>query len=345
MPPFFEIMPNLSNVTNSPPSARLPAPPSQFRRLWNAPSLRQVVRVGVCGGFVYLLARMIDLPTLKEVLGQVRPGLIMAAILIYFGNIAIRAYRLQRIFQVKGPAIKFQQAYALTLVGVALNMVIPATLGDVARSYYGYKVYGFKEEMLSSVLADKMFAFCSLFILGAVSGAAMGYTGLAAVSGLAAMLTCLPLVWPRLIPWGWLNMGLRPIRHSLDAGRLIQAFTLPTAVKIEVMLISMGGWLCTCVYFYIVCRAFPVTVSLWYVIAIMPMLTIARLFPFTLNALGPMEVATAYFFGLIGIPSTLAVVVALTSNLIASVVPGSLGVLIILTAKRRGSNDKNDDRV
>jgi uncharacterized membrane protein YbhN (UPF0104 family) len=65
------------------------------------------------------------------------------------------------------------------------------------------------------------------------------------------------------------------------------------------------------------------------------MLTIARLFPFTLNALGPMEVAVVYFFGLIGIPSTLAVVVSLTSNLISSIVPGSLGGLIILAGRRK----------
>jgi len=245
---------------------------------------------------------------------------------------------LQRIFPVRGQRIAFKDAYALTLVGVALNMIIPATMGDIARSYYGYKIYGFKEEMLSTVLADKMFALCSLFLLGGVSGLAMGYYVLGVVSWMAATLTFIPVAWPRLVPWTWLNIGLRYVKKSLDAERLIHAFTLPAILKVEIMMISIGGWLCTCLYFYIVASAFPVDVSLWYVIVIMPMLTIARLFPFTINALGPMEVAVAYFFGLIGIPSTLAVVVSLVSNLISSVVPGSLGVIVILLSGRNYQN-------
>lgn len=308
------------------------SPPPRFRVKSH---LRHLARVGMFLVFLYIIIRMIDLPVLKDALEQVRLEILALASAVYFGNIAIRAYRLQRIFPVKGRAIRFRDAYTLTLVGVALNMLIPATLGDIARSYYGYKMYGFKEEMLSTVLVDKMFALCSLFVLGGISGLAMGYPLLGIVSVVGAALTFIPLLRPRLVPWTWLNAGLRYVKRSLDADRLIAAFTLPASLKAEMLLISIGGWLCTCLYFYIVCTAFPVTVSLWYVIVIMPMLTIARLFPFTVNALGPMEMAVAYFFGLIGIPPTLAVVVSLTSNLLSSVVPGTLGVVALLTARKR----------
>lgn len=102
------------------------------------------------------------------------------------------------------------------------------------------------------------------------------------------------------------------------------------------MVISILGWLCTCVFFYTVCRAFPVVVSLGYVIVIMPILTIVRLFPFTVNALGPVEVAVAYFFSLLGISSTLAVLISLFSNLISNVLPGVLGfgVMLLLGHKK-----------
>ena len=306
---------------------------SRFSRFITGSYLRQILRIGMFGVFFYIISRMIDLPVLKQVIGQVRLEIIALAIIVYFGNIAIRAFRLKRIFPVRGCTITFTDAYTLTLVGVALNMIIPATLGDLARSYYGYKIYGFKEEMLSTVLADKMFALCSLFLLGGISGTVLGYYVLGTVAWLSAVLTFIPLAWPKLVPCDWLNFGLHFFKKSLDAKRLIHAFTLPVTLKIEIMLLSIGGWLGTCVYFYIICLAFPVTVSLWYVIVIMPMLAIARLFPFTLNALGPMEVVVSYFFGLLGIPSTLAVMVSLTSNLISSVVPGSLGGLIILTTR------------
>ena len=86
----------------------------------------------------------------------------------------------------------------------------------------------------------------------------------------------------------------------------------------------------TCIYFYVLCSAFPVSVNLGYIILMMPVVTIVRLFPFTVNALGPTEVAVAYFFGRIGINATLAVLISLTSNMISSVLPGGIGLLIIL---------------
>ena len=64
------------------------------------------------------------------------------------------------------------------------------------------------------------------------------------------------------------------------------------------------------------------TVSLGYIILIMPILIIIRLFPFTINALGPMEVAVAYFFSLIGVNATVAVLISLMSNVISSIIPG-----------------------
>jgi uncharacterized membrane protein YbhN (UPF0104 family) len=78
-----------------------------------------------------------------------------------------------------------------------------------------------------------------------------------------------------------------------------------------------------------------VDVKLGYIILIMPILTIVRLFPFTVNSIGPMEVAVAYFFGLIGIDSTLAVLISLTSSLISSLIPGAFGILFIVTLGHR----------
>ena len=300
---------------------------------------RRLLQFGFLGIFLMIIGKMIDPVALRQIIAQVRPEIMLVAIAIYFGNIAIRAYRWQRIFSVKTRAISLKDAYVITLVGVALNMIIPATMGDVARSYYGYKLYGFKEEMLSTVLADKMFALCSLFVLGGISGYGMGYGMLGTVSWFVALMAGLPIVFPRLVPWGWLNGMLRYMKKSLDAERLIEAFTLPAGLKLGMFGVSFGGWLWTCVFFYVVCAAFPVQVSLWYVIVIMPMLTIARLFPFTLNALGPMEVAVAYFFHLIGIEPTLAVLISLSSNLISSVLPGICGMLILIFWRQAARKD------
>ncbi len=74
-------------------------------------------------------------------------------------------------------------------------------------------------------------------------------------------------------------------------------------------------------------------VHLGYVIVIMPILTLVRLFPFTVNALGPTEVAVAYFFSMLEIPPTVAVLISLTANILSSVIPGVLGMGVILAAR------------
>lgn len=272
---------------------------------------------------------MIEVQLLKDVVRQVRLDIILLAALVYFGNIAIRAWRLRAILNKDRQLIGFRDAYLLTLMGVALNIVVPATLGDLARAYYGYKIYGLKEEILSTALVDKLFALSSLFLLGAGSGYVMHYAALASVSLLCALLTLLPLTFPQCIPWKSVNRLLRLVKKSLDIEKLLTAGTLPARLNVLLMLISLAGWFSTCFFFYVVCRAFPVTVSFGYVILIMPLLTLVRLFPFTFNALGPMEVAVVHLFGQLGIAPTVAVLISLTSNVLASLVPGCLGFILI----------------
>jgi uncharacterized membrane protein YbhN (UPF0104 family) len=234
--------------------------------------------------------------------------------------------------------LSFTDAYLLTLIGIALNIVIPGTMGDLARSYYGYRMYGIKEEILSIAVVDKILAFCALFLLGAVSGYVMGYGELGTFSLIFGVLSFLPLAFPRWFPWSVVNRLLRRFKKSLDQEKLLKAFTLSARLKIWGLLVSLVGWLGTSLFFYIVCAAFPVQVNLGYILLVMPILTIIRLFPFTINAVGPMEVAVVYFFGFLGIPSTVAVLISLTSNVLSSLVPGSLGIAIILL---RGHTRRN----
>jgi uncharacterized protein (TIRG00374 family) len=308
-------------------------------------SLQNSIRICGCILFILFLYKIIDLKLLKEAVRNVRSGTVLIAILLYFINIAIRAYRWQIIVNKNGKWLSLKDAYIMTLIGIALNIFIPASLGDIAKSYYGYKIYGIKEEMLSTAIADKMFAFCSLFLLGSVSGYITGHYVLCLVSLISAVVAFIPLTFPRLVPWNTANLLLRVFKKSLDSEKLLRAFTLSSLLKGFLLALSIGGWVFTCVYFYVLCSAFPVTVSLQYIILIMPILTIVRLFPFTVNALGPTEVAVAYFFGIIGINPTLAVFISLSSNVIASIIPGIMGFLIILTIGHRmkGITNKNQD--
>ena len=297
--------------------------------------LQTAIRIIACLLFLGVLARIIDWQLMRDAMQYVHLEILALATLLYLCNIAIRAYRWQRLFNKDALEMSFKDAYLITLVGTALNIFIPATLGDLARSYYGYKRYGLKEQMVSTVLSDKVFALCSLFLFGGISGFIMGYYGLGCLSLALAAATCLPLFFPRTIPWNLVNTFLNVFKKSLDVDKLVRAFTLPVRLKFEAMVLSFGVWLCTCVFFYSLCTAFPVTVRFGYILLIMPILTIVRLFPFTVNSLGPPEIALAYFFHSLGINSTFAVLISLLSNLLASIIPGTIGFLIIITQRHK----------
>lgn len=288
-----------------------------------------IIRIVVLLLFIGILFRIIDVQQLQEILRNVRVEVVGFSVLLYFGNIAIRAYRWQLIFNKDAARMSFKDAYLLALIGVALNVFIPATMGDVAKAYYGYRIYGIKEEMLAVSVIDKLFALSALFFIGTMSGFVLGYYFLGGFALLLTVITALPLMFPQLVPWQFVNRLLRFVRKSLDIQKLFTSGRLTWTLQGIVYAISVGGWIVTSIFMYVLCLAFPVKVSLGYVLMIMPILTIVRLFPFTVNALGPTEVAVAYFFGLIGVSPTVAVLISLSSNVISSIIPGILGVWII----------------
>ncbi|PIE35185.1 hypothetical protein CSA56_05205 [candidate division KSB3 bacterium] len=298
-------------------------------RLLQSKSFSQLLRFGIFVLFILILIRLVDFSLLPALFRQVRLEIVCGAILFYFGNMAIRAYRLTLIFNRSSPKMSFKDAYAMTLIGVALNIFIPATLGDIGRSYYGYKLYGVKERMLSAVIVDKLFAFCALFLLGGIAGLFLSEYNMAAVAFAMAGLTGLPLLFPALVPWMWLNRLLAFAGKSLNAEELVSAFRLPFKLKFVSMEISLAGWLSNSIFFYVLCLAFAVEIEISYVLFIMPAVSIARLFPFTINALGPTELAFTYFLGLIGINPTVAISMSLLSNMISSIIPGSVGFILM----------------
>ena len=113
-----------------------------------AKRIQTVIRITIFILFIFILSKIVDLKLLKEAIQSIRIDIVLFAILLYFVNIAIRAYRWEIIFNKDESRLSFKNACMMTLIGIALNIFIPATLGDIVKSYYGYKIYGMKEEML-----------------------------------------------------------------------------------------------------------------------------------------------------------------------------------------------------
>jgi len=121
--------------------------------------------------------------------------LIVAAILSFI-QILFRAIRWWIILLTKGVKLSTTTVFLLTTVGSALNLIIPAGGGELAKSYYGYRLFGLKEEMLSSVVVDKLLGLFSIFLLGSFTAFLYNWQNLLIFSLISSIIFGLFLFYP-----------------------------------------------------------------------------------------------------------------------------------------------------
>ena len=103
------------------------------------------------------------------------------------------------------------------------------------------------------------------------------------------------------------------------------------------LVLSMAGWLLTCVLYKYCFAAVGATVPLHYIISILPIITIVRLFPLTFNGLGTDEVALVYLFSHIGglqIPEAAALSAGLLFRFSVLILPGLAGLFVLATIRK-----------
>jgi uncharacterized membrane protein YbhN (UPF0104 family) len=279
---------------------------------------------------IFILS-IINFKLLIQSLLNIKPIFLLAIALIPVG-IFFRAWRLFEILNKDSKIISLKNSYLLTLVGVGLNIFLPASMGDIAKSYYGYKWHGSKEEMLSASIADKIIALLSLFIIGSAAAFFLEMGTLFLFSILISFLILLLVFYPRLFPWFIINkLYFILTKNQMNDKKLDQAFNLSNKIKLITIIISIIGWLISCLQLLIICESFSIKIDFLYILAIASLMNLAILFPLTLNGLGSSEAMIIYLFGLKNISPTLAVLVSfLYTQIISTIIPGSFGLILIL---------------
>ncbi|MDY7033224.1 MAG: flippase-like domain-containing protein, partial [Thermodesulfobacteriota bacterium] len=100
-------------------------------------------------------------------------------------------------------------------------------------------------------------------------------------------------------------------------------------------LCEFEGWTVTYFQLYLICLAFSIKVEFMYVLAVAPLFSLARLFPFTLNGLGTQEAVIIYLFRLINVGSTLSVLISLTNRVMNFIIPAIVGIIVIHCGKSK----------
>lgn len=291
---------------------------------------KNFIKVAVSLLIILFLLKFVNFQVLYTCIININITFWLVFVILPF-SIFLRAWRWMIIINKDNKLISIKNSLSLTMVGVALNIFLPASSGDIAKSYYGYKWHGVKEEMLSSSIVDKLIALLAIFLIGTLTSYALKIYPLFIFSMVLTIILAFVVFFPQIIPWKNLNNLLHSItKKSLDEKKLKTSFRLPNKIRFIALLISIMAWLLSYAMFLIICNSLGVQVDFIYILAVASLINLAMIFPFTLNGIGTGEAMVLYLFGLVNISPTLAIVISLLySQVLTTIIPGLIGLLII----------------
>jgi hypothetical protein len=244
-------------------------------------------------------------------------------------GVLLRAWRWQLIANKDEVCATFSDACVVTYVGGALNLLLPASMGDVARAYYGYRRTGQKEVMLSSSLMDKGLALLAALLMGLVPAAVRSLWHWFWVEVAFAIALTVVLFFPRVLPWNVLTRALHRFRITLQPQGLMTACALSHRLKAVVLALSVLSWLTNYAQLDLAFRALGEPIPFGYLLVAAPLVTVTKLMPFTLDGLGTQDVAMVYLFQPVGVSAGAAVLTSFAARIAGSYVPALIGGFIL----------------
>lgn len=130
------------------------------------PWLYRIFGIFVSVFFVYLAARRVDLADFLRALGDVRPGWLVAATLVYLASFPIRALRWRLILRVQRE-LSWEELLTPIFVGYMANNVLPARAGEVYRAHFlGRRAGMSRSGVAASIVVER--TFDGLMLVGAI---------------------------------------------------------------------------------------------------------------------------------------------------------------------------------
>ena len=303
-----------------------------------------MIRILISAIALLFLFSSISFSKLASSFSEIQPLRLLLVFLLLVPGLLVRSYRWLLLFKNEAFSITFSDSTKLLMTGMCLNLVLPASLGDVAKSYFGYRWYGIKERMLSISMVDKVVALGSVGLLGFPFAVYQQNYIIGILSLLIILASVFFLSLPFLARRGhvfqrFISFSTRFLRNKVDVSQIITHTQTTGRKLICAIILSVMGWLITYFQLYLIFRGMGVQLSVFYVFAVAPFLTLVRLFPFAMQGLGTDELAICFVFRQAGITYEEAMATALLYRLFLLILPGLAGMFFMLRQKPSDVND------
>ena len=142
-----------------------------------------------------------DLAVLATLLGDAKPGMVLAAVGAVVAFHWLKAVRWTAILRGQGIVLKLLNGYLMYGAGLLLGLITPGRVGDFAKIWYIRKLGHGDGRSSMSVLLDRLLDLLVLALVGLVALVWYAQTSLAGSLPLLALVTLPLLVFAVLVIW------------------------------------------------------------------------------------------------------------------------------------------------
>lgn len=263
-------------------------------------------------------------------------GWVLLAVVLYTFDMFIRAFRWKAVLKGNDIHISIWDSFFAYNLGNSLNIIIPAKLGDIARSYYLKKklALGYSRTLPATFL-DRVFdvlgvyvvlLFCGIYI---IAGTRLEdwfyYTFAAGIAALVLTVAAMEILFRRKETVARIkNEKLRNLILSL-----LEAFSGSFKDKGNFMLLlacSVVIWLCEGVFSYLIFISMGQSMNLFIIIFATMIAILTKVIPITPGGIGVFEGTMVIILSLFGLDSKTGAVVSTINHFIMNFYTILLGV-------------------
>jgi len=263
---------------------------------------------------IALVLSYVDLSQTLHTLAGIKLSYLIVPIFISFLQTATSSYKWQIILSIEGFAVKFPYLFKTYLIGQFISLFLPTSIGgDIYRIAAIKRTVGDFSAGAATVIFDRVSGLYALLVLAVTGSFALvsnevTYWLIAIV--LFTPIFVLVFTKSRVIS----TLGSSDSEALRSLGRIIvsQRNFISSKKVVAVVILSIIFQSTAVLINYLYCQALSLDISLIHLWAIIPLIYLTDMIPFSINGIGIRDSAFVFFFTLLGYPAEEALALSIT---------------------------------
>ncbi|MFH1655846.1 MAG: lysylphosphatidylglycerol synthase transmembrane domain-containing protein [Candidatus Omnitrophota bacterium] len=307
-----------------------------------------LLKISITLGLLFFLFTKIDINKMISIIKEIDLFYFSIAIILFVFNYYLGIVRWHVLLRGIGTRIPFSRVALSYLMGLAVNLFVPSTVGgDLARGI-DLSIYSSssKPKIMATVILDRMCGFIAVVVI-ALFSIILGYklvSDKAVLITLGILALMLLLVILILFSKTVLKLFLR-IFHKIKTvqnglirfNEAMSFFRSKSQIKTLMLGLSLGFLiqLIVVILFYFVAMSLRLDIKIIYFFIFIPIVSAISMIPLTIGGLGLRDTSAVFFFTRVGLSASGAFALSLIGFLFIMLAGVIGGIVYVFTLRPR----------